>query len=130
MITALKHLSANLETVLTQRVFCIQDDRAAEPHGYSDGNTAGMQLAGSPPAAWCWACTCCTNDTAASQNKMMRTSYFLLCCMAAQGRHEAQSYTLRGLELCLLGEIDPCGGSVPLQSDFFSCAFLSLLLWL
>lgn len=52
-----------------------------------------MQLAGSPPAACCWAWTCRTNDTSASQNQMMRISYFLLCCMAAQGRHEAQSHT-------------------------------------
>lgn len=86
-----------------------------------------MQLAGSPPAAACWACTCCTSDTPASQNQTMRISYFLLCCMAAQGRHEAQSYTFRNVEFRSLGEIDPWEGSVP---PLFSCALLSLLLWL
>lgn len=32
----------------------LQDDGAAGPLDYLDGNTAEMQLAGSPPAAWCW----------------------------------------------------------------------------
>lgn len=46
MITALRHLSASPERAPTQRVFCIQDNGATGPLGYSDGNAAVMLLAG------------------------------------------------------------------------------------